>query len=131
MGTELSRKKCGPCDAKTPPLEPKRIQELSREVPEWELSSDGKRISRAWVVKDFPAGMEFFARVGEVAEEEGHHPDLHLTDYRNVRVELTTHAIDALSENDFIVAAKIDQIPVSGVGRSSTSCRSGTPSRPA
>lgn len=112
MSTELSTKKCGPCDGKTPALEPNRVQELSREVPEWQVSSDGKRISRNWKMKDFASAIDFFARVGEVAEQEGHHPDLHLTDYRNVRIELSTHAIHALSENDFIMAAKIDQLPV-------------------
>jgi 4a-hydroxytetrahydrobiopterin dehydratase len=58
------------------------------------------------------AGVEFFNKVAALAEEEGHHPDLHLEGYRQVAVELWTHAIGGLSENDFIVAAKINQIPV-------------------
>jgi len=58
------------------------------------------------------AGVEFFNKVAALAEEEGHHPDLHLESYRQVAVELWTHAIGGLSENDFIVAAKINQIPV-------------------
>ena len=58
------------------------------------------------------AGIEFFNRVAEVAEDEGHHPDLHLEGYRNVWIELYTHAIGGLSENDFILAAKIDQLPI-------------------
>ena len=62
--------------------------------------------------KDFMAGIEFFNRVAELAEAEGHHPDLHLEGYRHVWIELWTHAIGGLSENDFILAAKIDQIPV-------------------
>jgi 4a-hydroxytetrahydrobiopterin dehydratase len=58
------------------------------------------------------AGIDFFNKVAEVAEEDGHHPDLHIAGYRNVAVELWTHAIGGLSENDFILAAKIDRLPV-------------------
>ena len=58
------------------------------------------------------SAMEFFNRVAEVAEDDGHHPDLHVSGYRNVTVELWTHAIGGLSENDFILAAKIDQVPI-------------------
>ena len=58
------------------------------------------------------AGMKFFSEVARLAEEDEHHPDLHLTGYRNVWIELSTHAIGGLSENDFILAAKIDQLPV-------------------
>ncbi len=63
-------------------------------------------------MKDFAAALDFFHRVGQVAEAEDHHPDLHLTGYRNVAIELSTHAVDGLTENDFILAAKIDQIHV-------------------
>lgn len=58
------------------------------------------------------AGMDFFNQVAQVAEDDGHHPDLHIVGYRNVAIELWTHAIGGLSENDFILAAKIDQIPI-------------------
>ena len=61
---------------------------------------------------NFMSGIEFFRQVADLAEAEGHHPDLHLEGYRNVWIELSTHAIGGLSENDFILAAKIDQIPV-------------------
>ena len=81
-------------------------------VPGWTLSADARRIRREWRVKDFPAALEFFNRVGRVAEEEDHHPDLHLTGYRNVTIELWTHAAGGLTENDFILAAKIDLLPV-------------------
>jgi 4a-hydroxytetrahydrobiopterin dehydratase len=81
-------------------------------LPDWELTDDGRRIRREWRVKDFQAGLAFFNRIGQLAEDEGHHPDLHLTGYRNVAVELWTHAIGGLSENDFILAAKIDRLPV-------------------
>ena len=81
-------------------------------MPGWELSSDGKRISRRWVAKDFAAGMEFLNRVAQLAEEEDHHADLHLVGYRNVSLELSTHAIGGLSVNDFILAAKINDLPI-------------------
>ena len=64
------------------------------------------------MVKDFPTAIDFFQRVADVANKEDHHPDLHLTGYRKVAIELSTHAIGGLSENDFILAAKIDQLPV-------------------
>jgi 4a-hydroxytetrahydrobiopterin dehydratase len=70
------------------------------------------RIRREWRVKDFLTALDFFRQVGEVAEAEGHHPDLHLSGYRNVAIELWTHAVGGLTENDFILAAKIDQLPL-------------------
>ena len=76
------------------------------------LTADGKRLRREWRVKNFVTALDFFNRVGQIAEAEGHHPDLHLVGYRNVTIELWTHAIGGLSENDFILAAKIDQLPV-------------------
>ena len=78
----------------------------------WHLAKDGRRIRKEWVVKNFMKGMEFFGRVAKLAEDEGHHPDIHLEGYRNVAIELWTHAIGGLSENDFILAAKIDELPI-------------------
>ena len=74
------------------------------------LSDDGKLIRRKYKFKDFVSALQFLLKVGAVAEQEQHHPDLHLTGYRNAAVELTTHAIGGLSANDFIVAAKIDKL---------------------
>jgi 4a-hydroxytetrahydrobiopterin dehydratase len=76
------------------------------------LTADGKRIRREWRVKDFVTALDFFQRVGMIAEEEGHHPDLHLSSYRQAAIEIWTHALGGLSENDFILAAKIDKLPV-------------------
>jgi 4a-hydroxytetrahydrobiopterin dehydratase len=87
-------------------------ERLLKDLPGWELTDDGIRIRREWVVKNFVTGVEFFNRVAQLAEDEGHHPDLHLWGYRNVAIELWTHAIGGLSENDFITAAKIDEIPL-------------------
>jgi 4a-hydroxytetrahydrobiopterin dehydratase len=108
----LARKHCTPCEGGTPALPPDRAVALLAEVPGWTRAADGRRIRREWKVRDFAAGMEFFRRVAEVAEAEDHHPDLHLTDYRQVAIELSTHATGGLTENDFILAAKINELPV-------------------
>jgi 4a-hydroxytetrahydrobiopterin dehydratase len=110
--TDLPSKHCTPCEGGTPPLSRDQIRDLLAEVPHWRPLDDGKHIRREWRVKDFASAMTFLDEIGWLAEEEGHHPDLHLTGYRNVAVELSTHAADGLTENDFILAAKIDEIPV-------------------
>ncbi len=109
---ELIQKKCLPCEGGVPKLTPEEAAEQIREVPGWEICHNGERIRKSWVVKNFLSAMKFFNAVAEVAEAEGHHPDLHVVGYRNVSVEIWTHAIGGLSENDFILAAKIDQLPV-------------------
>jgi 4a-hydroxytetrahydrobiopterin dehydratase len=110
--TSLATKKCRPCEGGAPPLSRDEVTQLLTGLPQWRLAADAKSIRREWRVKDFPAALDFFRRIGEVAEAEDHHPDLHLTGYRNVAVELSTHAVGGLTENDFILAAKIDQLPV-------------------
>lgn len=109
---ELVAKKCQPCEGG---VEPTSYDEAERQLTKldgWRLTHDGKRIRKDWTVKNFMAGMRFFNRVAELAEAEGHHPDLHLEGYRTVWIEIWTHAIGGLSENDFILAAKIDELPV-------------------
>jgi 4a-hydroxytetrahydrobiopterin dehydratase len=108
---DLTTKKCLPCEGGVPALDPGEVTPLLAAVPQWRLTADGKRIARSWRVKDFTDGLDFFRRVGELAETEGHHPDLHLTGYRDVTIELWTHAAGGLTENDFILAAKIDGLP--------------------
>lgn len=107
---ELTAKKCTACEGDTPALTREQIAARLPAVPEWKLSDDGNLIRRKYKFKDFATAMAFLQRVGELAEDEGHHPDLHLTGYKHVAVELNTHAIGGLSENDFIVAAKIDRM---------------------
>lgn len=109
---ELTKKRCASCEGGVPPLSAEQIEEYLSALPAWKRSGDGKRIRREWRVKDFQAGLEFFLQIGRLADDQDHHPDLHLVGYRNVAVELWTHAIGGLSENDFILAAKIDQVPV-------------------
>lgn len=109
---DLTGKKCKPCEGGVDPLTREQAEELLKQTPDWTITDDGIRIRREWVARNFMAALEFFQAVAEVAEDEGHHPDLHLVGFRNVTVELWTHAIGGLSENDFIVAAKIDQLPI-------------------
>jgi 4a-hydroxytetrahydrobiopterin dehydratase len=109
---ELTSKHCKPCEGGVPPLTANQVRELLAAVPQWKATPDGKRLRREWRAKDFATALDFFNRVGQIAEQEDHHPDLHLTGYRNVAIELSTHAIGGLSENDFILAAKIDTLPL-------------------
>jgi 4a-hydroxytetrahydrobiopterin dehydratase len=109
---ELARKKCVPCEGGVPPLSSDEARNLVEAVEGWTLSEDGSHIRRGWTVRNFLAGIDFFNKVAALAEEQGHHPDLHLKGYRNVSIDLMTHAIGGLSENDFILAAKINEIPI-------------------
>ena len=109
---ELTLKKCQPCHGGVPAVPRREAEELVAKLPGWKITDDGIRIRREWVVKNFMAAIDFFNRVASLAEDEGHHPDLHLVGYRNVAIELWTHAIGGLSESDFIMAAKINQLLV-------------------
>jgi 4a-hydroxytetrahydrobiopterin dehydratase len=110
---DLSKKKCAPCEGGVPALSRAQAEELAHEVEGWNIDADGKKISRSWTVKNFMSGIDFFNKVAALAEEEGHHPDLHLEGYRIVTIVIWTHAVGGLTENDFILAAKINQVPVS------------------
>ena len=81
-------------------------------LPAWELAADKRSISRSFTAKNFVAAIDFFSGVKDVAEAEGHHPDLHLTDYRSVRIEVSTHAVGGLTMFDLILAAKLDEVEV-------------------
>jgi len=109
---QLTKKKCLPCeggvDACQLDFSVKQLEQLNG----WYLTEDKKRIRRDWTVTNFMEAMRFFGEVAKIAEDDAHHPDLHLVGYRNMSIELWTHAIDGLSENDFILAAKIDQLLV-------------------
>jgi len=109
---ELTKKKCVPCEGGIPAYSLSEAKEQVTKLPGWKLTADNQRIRREWVVKNFLAGMKFFESVAKLAEAEQHHPDLHLVGYRNVAIEIWTHAIGGLSENDFILAAKIDTLPI-------------------
>ena len=108
---ELTTKTCQPCGQGAVPFSLVKAKEYAGQLSEWILAGDGKSISCQYAMKDFLAAVQFIDKIAEVAESEDHHPDLHLTGYRKLRIELATHSIGGLSENDFILAAKIDQLP--------------------
>lgn len=109
---QLIGKKCKPCEGGVEPCSLGDSKRQLEKLDGWYLTHEGQRIRKDWTVKNFMAGMRFFNQVAEIAEADGHHPDLHLAGYRNLSIELWTHAIGGLSENDFILAAKIDEVPV-------------------
>ncbi len=109
---ELIRKSCAPCEGGIPPFSPAEARAQLAQSEGWSLVDGDKRIRRTWTAKNFMAGITFFNKVAALAEEEGHHPDLHLEGYRQVAIVLWTHAIGGLSENDFILAAKINEVPI-------------------
>lgn len=109
---QLTARKCEPCEGGVDPCPLPFVQEQLEQLPGWYLTNNNQRIRKDWTVKNFLAGMAFFEKVAQLAEEDGHHPDIHLEGYKNVSIELWTHAIGGLSENDFILAAKIDQLPI-------------------
>ena len=107
---DLQGRKCKPCEGGVPRIEPAAAAPLLAAVPGWRLTHEGTRIRRDWRLKNFRSCMRFLDAVAEIAEQEQHHPDLHLEGYRAVWIEIHTHAIGGLSENDFILAAKIDAV---------------------
>ncbi len=109
---QLTKKKCEPCEGGLDACPLPEAQQQLAKLKGWELTHEGKRIRKNWQVKNFVAAIEFFKQVCDVAESEAHHPDLHVENYRDVWIEIWTHAIGGLSENDFILAAKIDELDV-------------------
>lgn len=108
--SELAKKRCVPCEGGVKPLTLQQAQALMPELnPGWMLVDDAHILVREFECKDFAEAMHFANKVADIAEAEGHHPDLNIG-WGRVAVELTTHAIDGLSENDFILASKVDQI---------------------
>jgi 4a-hydroxytetrahydrobiopterin dehydratase len=110
--TDLTQKKCKPCEGGVAPLSRAEAQKLMGQLaPDWKLSEDAAGIRREFRFKDFYRTMSFVNAVAHVANIEDHHPDLEVG-YGYCRAVFTTHAIKGLSENDFICAAKIDRIPL-------------------
>jgi len=105
----LPEEHCRPIPKGTPALPPAQAKELARQVPAWRL--EGERLARGMEFKDFGAALAFVNAVGKLAEAESHHPDLHLTGYKRLRIETSTHSVGGLSRNDFVLAAKVDRLP--------------------
>jgi len=104
---KLSKQKCVPCEGGTKPMKLQEIEEYLKEVHGWEYKEH--TINKLFLFVDFKEAMEFVEKIAEVAEEEGHHPDIYIS-YNEVNIVLWTHAIGGISKNDFILAAKIDEI---------------------
>lgn len=107
----LRQKKCKPCEGNMPPIAEEKAKEYLGCLTGWELGANGTSIRKMYLMKHFMAAVELIHRIAEVAEQEDHHPDMHLTGYRKLLIELSTHAIQGLSENDFILASKIEALP--------------------
>jgi 4a-hydroxytetrahydrobiopterin dehydratase len=109
--SELTSKKCVPCEGGVQPLSRAEAQALLQQLqPQWKLAEDGKSIAGEWKFRNFFHTMSFVNAVAHVANTEDHHPDLEVG-YGYCRIRYNTHAIGGLSENDFICAAKIDALP--------------------
>jgi len=106
--SSLKEKHCVPCEVGTQPFDLETIQGLLPMVPKWKPDDELKKIVRSFRFMDFVESMRFINKVAGLAEEEGHHPDIFVS-YNYVKICLTTHNIGGLSENDFIMAAKIDE----------------------
>ena len=101
---------CEPCEGGIPPLNEEQAQERATLVPGWTLGNG--KISRSFELKDFRSALAWVNRVGMLAEEQGHPPDFHITGWNRVEFVLFTHAIQGLSDNDFVLAKAIDELAV-------------------
>lgn len=109
MDKPLHEQHCVPCEGGTLPLEKTEALKLAAEANGWTLAKDAKSISREFTFKDFTEALAWINRVGELAESEGHHPDIYWW-WNKIKLELSTHAIGGLSNNDFILASKINRL---------------------
>jgi 4a-hydroxytetrahydrobiopterin dehydratase len=106
--SELASKTCVPCRGGVPPLKGQDLVNLQKQVPLWQVVNE-HHVTREFTFPDFRKALDFVNRVGEVAEEQGHHPNILLT-WGRAEVTLWTHKIDGLTESDFIMAAKIEKL---------------------
>lgn len=109
MGSQLAKKSCVPCRGGVPPLEPAERDRLLDELGGGWKVREGHHLEKEFAFDDFRTALEFVNRVGAIAEEEDHHPDVFLS-WGRVRLTIWTHAIDGLTESDFVLAAKADTV---------------------
>ena len=110
--SNLKDKKCVPCEGGVIPFDISEIQKYQKKVDGWDISKDIKEkffLNKKFNFNNFIESQEFINKVGEISEDEGHHPDISFG-WGYAEIKITTHAIEGLSENDFILAAKIDQL---------------------
>ena len=110
--SELAEKQCVPCRGGIPPLTSEEISPLAEQISDWEVV-ENHHLQKTFKSENFKSALDLVNRVGEIAEEQGHHPDLYLA-WGKVEVKIWTHKINGLSESDFILAAKIDRAYSSG-----------------
>ncbi len=108
MMSELASKNCVPCRGGIPPLKGEALQTLEKQVAGWAVV-DQHHLAKTFKFPDFRQALGFVNRVGELAEQQGHHPDIYLA-WGKVEIKIWTHKINGLTESDFILAAKIDQL---------------------
>ena len=106
--SDLASKTCVPCRGGVPPLKGSQLAALAAQVPQWQIVNE-HHITRNFAFPDFRQALDFVNRVGAIAEEQGHHPDILLT-WGRAEITTWTHKIDGLTESDFILAAKIDKL---------------------
>jgi len=106
---KLSDKKCVPCEGGVPALTREQAEEMLKEIPEWQLNDSATEINREFPFKNYLRTMSFVNAVAWIANQENHHPDMEVG-YNRCKVTYSTHAINGLSENDFICAAKINDL---------------------
>lgn len=108
----LTEKKCQACEGGVPALSETDEDKLAQQVSGWSVNRNGEhKIQKTYEFKDFVQAIKFVDRLAELAEDEGHHPDITIN-YNKVHIDLSTHAVGGLTENDFILAAKADEIEV-------------------
>ena len=108
----LIDQKCRPCEGIGGAYTIEEIRSQMGEILGWQIASDGKSIERSFVLKNFVVCVNYINKIKDIAEDEMHHPDLHLTGFKNLKVVLYTHALGGVTENDLILAAKINWLMV-------------------
>lgn len=110
---KLADQHCAPCRGGVPPLTAKQLIPYAEQLPDWKIVEE-HHLAKSFLFSDFKTGLDFVNRVGAIAEQEGHHPDLGLA-WGKVDVQIYTHKIKGLTESDFVLAAKIDQVYFAGL----------------
>eukprot|EP01112_Ceratiomyxa_fruticulosa_P010914 TRINITY_DN2912_c0_g1_i2.p1 TRINITY_DN2912_c0_g1~~TRINITY_DN2912_c0_g1_i2.p1 ORF type:complete len:141 (-),score=37.58 TRINITY_DN2912_c0_g1_i2:166-534(-) len=108
----LLSSKCVSCQGGIPVITGEALEPFLSAIPKWKVLENPPRLRRDWKLKNFMSGVHFINQIAEIAEKEQHHPDFEMKGYQNFSIEIFTHSVGGLTENDFILAAKIDQLPV-------------------
>ncbi|HEV2331220.1 MAG TPA: 4a-hydroxytetrahydrobiopterin dehydratase [Verrucomicrobiae bacterium] len=109
MTSDLAKKECKPCDGGTPALKGDALKQMQNQLNDgWKLLNEQK-LEKEFKFPDFSHALKFVNRVGDIAEEQNHHPDIYFT-WGQARIQIWTHKINGLTESDFVLAAKIDEL---------------------